>query len=418
MTTIQPTARSERIDVIDILRGLAIFGILIVNIHYFAHPWAAPALSADAGVMDHALHWVVQMFFTTKFFSLFSFLFGLGMALQMRRAEAKGVRFGPLYLRRLGILAVFGLAHATLLWVGDILLVYAVLGVLLFLFWRKAKPRTLLIWAVVLTGGLLVVYGLSLGAISFGRATPEGAVQIQAIVAEQVAAQQAEVSRDYAVYGSGTFAEVTAERARDYLTITGSSNLWIAPSIMTMFLLGLYAGKRRLFADLHAHLPFFRRVLFVTLPVGLALNLYWTLSGFEMATGSATLEPGFFFGMMALAVGGPALCLSLVSGVVLLSQRTNALSPFAAVGRMALTNYLTHSIVFTTLFYGYGFGLMNVDLSFSALIAMVIGVYALQIPFSLWWMKHFRFGPFEWLWRSLTYMRPQPLRRMPAPAAR
>lgn len=419
MTSIAPTTRTERIQIIDVLRGLAIFGILMVNIHYFAKPWAAPPPAADAPLIDRAADLIVQMFFTTKFFNLFSFLFGLGMALQMQRAEAKGVRFVPLYLRRLGILALFGLAHGVLIWIGDILLIYAILGLLLLLLWRRAKPRTLLIWAGSITGVLVLLFALSGVMLLIGRSTPEGAAQVDAVAAEQEAAQEADYAEDLVVYGMGSYGEVTAERAGDFLEVALTGNIWIAPTILSMFLLGLYAGKRKIFHDVEAHLPLFRRVLLIALPIGLLTNLYWAFSGFNMASGAATTEPGFMLGMLGLAIGGPALCLCYISAVVLLtrSARWSALTtPFAAVGRLALTNYLLHSIIFTTLFYGYGFGLMNAGIGYAAQLLMGTVVYILQIPFSTWWMRNFRFGPFEWLWRSLTYMRLQPMRRALPPA--
>lgn len=419
MAAIHPTTRAERIQIIDVLRGLAIFGILMVNIHYFAKPWAAPPPAVDAPLVERVAEWVVQMFFTTKFFNLFSFLFGLGMALQMQRAEAKGVRFAPLYARRLVILGILGLAHGVLIWIGDILLIYALLGMLLLLFWRKAKPRTLLIWAVVITGLISLVFAFGAGMMALNRSSPEGAAQIDVMAAEAMAAQEADYAEDLIIYGTGSYGQITAERATDFFDAMINGNVWIAPSILSMFLLGLYAGKRKIFHNVEAHLPLFRRILVIALPIGLLANLYWAFSGYNMGIGTATYESGFMLGMMALAIGGPALCLCYISGVVLLSRSARwatLLTPFAAVGRMALTNYLLHSIIFTTLFYGYGFGLMNAGIGNAAQLLMGVAVYVLQIPFSVWWMRNFRFGPFEWLWRSLTYMRLQPMRRALPPA--
>src|SRR5690606_22610820 len=222
-------------------------------------------------------------------------------------------------------------------------LIYAVLGMLLLVFWRKAKPRTLLIWAVVITGLISLVFAFGGVSTVLGRSTPEGAALIDAMAAEETAALQADVAEDFIIYGTGTYGQITAERAGDFLDAMINGNVWIAPSILSMFLLGLYAGKRKIFHDVEAHLPLFRRILVIGLPVGLLANLYWAMGGFNMGTGTATYAPGFMFGMLALAIGGPALCLCYISGVVLLSRSARwsaLLSPFAAVGRMALTNYL------------------------------------------------------------------------------
>jgi uncharacterized protein len=409
---LNPTTLSERIQVLDILRGLAIFGILMVNMQYFTNPWGAPSLTADSSAIDHVVAWIINAFFASKFYTLFSFLFGLGMSIQMSRAERAGVRFAPLYLRRLFILLLFGLAHGILLWNGDILFVYAVLGSLLLLFWRNAKPRTLLIWAGILLGVNLLIYGLGAGAMALGRATPEGAQALSQIATDTQAAAQANLTRDLAIYGTGSFIEITAERFTDFIQIIIQYDIWMAPSVLMMFLLGMYFGKRRLLHDADDHLPFFRRLLGILLPIGLITNIAWASMGFDMATGGNTMDPMFLVGMMLLGIGGPALSLSYVSIAVLLTRSerfARALAPFAAVGRMALSNYLTHSIVMTTLFYGYGFGLLG-TVGMAGGAAIGIALYAIQIPVSIWWMNRFQFGPFEWVWRSLTYGHAQTMR--------
>jgi uncharacterized protein len=407
-----PTAPSQRIQVIDILRGLAIFGILMVNMHFFAHPWLAPHITAESSTLDVVVNWIVNVFFTTKFFSLFSFLFGLGMAIQMHRAEEQGVAFVPLYVRRLLILMVFGLAHAILLWIGDILFIYSIVGFLILLFWRKARPRTLVIWACILLAVLLIIYAFGAGSLLLARTMPEGIATVEERVAAITAGIQADLAHDRVVYATGSYWAVTRERAADFVQVMVENTIWITPSILGMFLLGLYFGKRRIFENIEENLPFLQRLLFILLPIGLLTNILWASLGYDMVNTAAAMSPEFMIGMMLLAIGGPTLALSYVSGVVLLTRNptiARRLAPLAAVGRLALTNYLMHSIVMTTLFYGYGFGLLG-SVGMAGGVFLGIVLYVLQIPFSNWWVKRFRFGPFEWLWRSLTYGRAQPMR--------
>ena len=407
-----PTALSERIQVIDILRGLAIFGILMVNMHFFANPFQAPYFTAGSSVLDLIVAWIINAFFTSKFYTLFSFLFGLGMSIQMARAARAGVRFVPLYSRRLFILMLFGLAHGILLWNGDILFVYAVLGFLLLLFWRNAKPRTLLIWAGVLLGVNLLIYGFGAGSMALARTTPEGTQMMEQMAVESQAVSKADLAHDLAIYSTGSFVEITAERFKDFGQFIAQYDIWMAPSVLTMFLLGVYFGKRWLLHDIDNNLPFFRRLLVILLPIGLITNIAWASMGFDMVTGGSLMDPMFLVGMILLGIGGPALSLSYVCIAVLLTRSerfVRALAPFASVGRMALSNYLTHSIVMTTLFYGYGFGLLG-SVGMAGGAAIGIALYVLQIPISIWWMNHFQFGPFEWVWRSLTYGHAQPMK--------
>lgn len=404
------TPTQERIQIIDVLRGIAIFGILMVNMQYFSNINGSHAPGLELTTLDALGKWTVNAFFVNKFFSLFSFLFGLGVSIQMSRAEQKGVSFLPLYLRRLGLLLLFGLAHAFLFWIGDILFIYAVLGFLLVLFWRKAKPKTLLIWFFVLMGIMTAFFLLSAGSLTLGYSSPESAAMLQGISAENVAAFDADYARDVVIYGSGTYGEVTLERLSDFFVFVLTSYIWLTPSILMMFLMGLYAGKTGWFTTIDTSA--FKRRLTYLLPIGLITNITWAVLGFDLGTGSATLDPLFLVGMALLVVGAPALTLSYISIIVLVFESEpgrKILQPLASVGRMALTNYLAHSIVFTTLFYGYGFGLLG-QVSFSAGLGLGLVMYLIQIPLSVWWMRTYRFGPFEWLWRSLTYLRTQPMR--------
>jgi len=180
-------------------------------------------------------------------------------------------------------------------------------------------------------------------------------------------------------------------------------------SVLAIFLLGLYAGRRRIFHDISAHLPFIRRVQRWGLMIGLAGNAAFAVGGsFEPSPTSVTQNVG----RLCLVVAAPAMMLFYASTIVLLTQRDiwrRRLAPLAAVGRTALSNYLLQSLICTTIFYGYGFAFFGkVRPSFGLLLTITI--FLIQIPLSVWWLRRFQFGPIEWLWRSLTYWQRQPMR--------
>ena len=415
-TALSPVAPRERIDVIDMLRGFAIFGILVVNTFYFFNPWYAPQLTEASSAADEVAHFVIYFLFVSKFYTLFSFLFGLGMFIQMSRAEEKGASFVPTYLRRLLILGVFGLAHGVLLWVGDILFVYAVTGTILLWIFRKRSPRTLLVWAVVLISIPVLFMTLSAGAIEFARMAPpeSGAYEaVQAGFAESAAQFEADTAEDYVIYGSGNFLEITAERWRDFTSILMVVGWFMLPSVLAMFLLGLRAGKRGWFTHQDEHRSSFRRLLMWALPLGLVMNFYVALTGFSQnQLGVEVFGWETALQVAALNIGSVLLSMSYVAGIMLFSQSERGqrvLAPLAPVGRMALSNYLMHSIVMTTLSYGYGFGLFG-QVGLALGFVLSVALYAVQIPLSRWWLSRFRFGPFEWIWRTLTYMRLQPMK--------
>jgi uncharacterized protein len=407
-----PVEQTERIQIVDILRGFALFGILLVNMTIFSRPIQAILFPADPATpwVDHAAAWLIHFLGEGKFYALFSMLFGLGLTLQMERIEARGGKFVPLYLRRLLILLGFGLVHAFLIWMGDILILYALLGFLLILF-RKAKPRTLLVWMVILIALPLLLNAGATALVEFGKSVPEGAQQIEAVFAQTIASFEIDLARAYRVYTSGNFAEITAQRVYDYTSMGVSAYFVMGFNVLAMFLLGVYFGKQGIFRNLEANRNLFRKLLAWGLMLGLGGNaLYAT-----MILSMSRIEPTWplLLATIAQGIGAPLLMLAYVSAFCLLAlspvwgKRIQVLAP---VGQMALTNYLTQSIVCTLIFYGYGLGLFG-QVGMAAGIGLTFVIYLLQIPISHWWMKRFKYGPVEWLWRSLTYLKPQPMRR-------
>lgn len=410
--SVAPVQQTERIQIVDILRGFALFGILFVNMTIFRHPIQAILFPADPAEpwYDHAAEWLIHFLGEGKFYALFSMLFGLGLTLQMDRIEARGGRFAPLYLRRQFILLCFGLVHAFLIWMGDILILYALLGSLL-LFFRQAKPRTLLVWITILIAIPLV---FNLGAtflVELGRSMIDGAEQIEEGFALTTAGYTADLEQAYEVYANGTFAEITAQRFYDYTSMGFTAYFVMGFNVLAMFLLGIYFGKQGIFRDLEAHRGLFRNLLLWGGVIGLLGNALYA----SLILYNSRIEPTWtlLLATVGQAIGAPLLMLAYVSAFCLL-----ALSPvwgprlkvLAPVGQMALTNYLTQSLVCTFIFYGYGlgfFGRVNGIIGFG----LTLVIYLLQIPLSHWWMGRFKYGPAEWLWRSLTYGQWQSLKR-------
>jgi len=405
-TAAGPVVGGERIEVIDVLRGFALWGILLINITAFKAPGAPPGFLVEGSIVDRAVIQALVLFVESKFFTLFSFLFGLGFAIQLLRAQERGVPFVPRFTRRLLVLLFFGVAHVVLLWDGDILVVYALVGFLLLLF-RNRSPRALLRWAAVLLFVPLVLITAGLVTLEIVRSTPPYAVQIQEVeTAFQTELAQLRADAT-AGYGQGAYANILQRRIVEY---AGVFPLLVSrvPSVLAMFLLGLYVGKRNILGSIADHMPLLRRVRLWGLSAGLLTSLLVVVGLTQLEPVSALVV--LFFNQ---ALAGPVLAMGYAATIVLLIQRSSwqrRFQPLAATGRMALTNYLMQSVIYTTLFYGYGFGLTGQVNAVSGVL-LATGIYALQTLWSLWWLRHFQFGPLEWVWRSLTYGRWQPLRR-------
>ncbi|MFZ6029839.1 MAG: DUF418 domain-containing protein [Chloroflexota bacterium] len=408
--SLAPTTSTERIQAIDVLRGFALFGILLVNMPLFAWPVQTVITQTHewGGLPNQLANGFIMLFGESKFFSTFSFLFGFGLFMMMERVEARGGRFVPLYLRRMAILLVFGLVHALCFWVGDILIPYAILGTLLLLF-RKAKPKTLLVWAVTVLVLMALFYVALSGLVALGSMTPESQQAMEQAFAESEAAYTAAAEQAIRAYQQGTFAEIMAQHRINFNFMT-SFTPFIMPNIFAMFLLGLYAAKRGIFKDIPGHLPLIRRVQVVGLGLGFSGEILVVI--LSQVTSLMTPTPLGTLRSVVHVFSGPLLALGYMSTIVLLLQKDTwrtRLAPLSFVGRMALTNYLTQTLIATTIFYNYGLGLYaKIGPAVGLLLTVVI--YTLQIPISVWWMKRFRFGPMEWLWRSLTYLKWQPMR--------
>jgi uncharacterized protein len=399
---IGPVLAQERIDAIDVLRGVAILGILVVNMSLFSLPEGVTPSQLWPNAVDGTAERLIFFFAQEKFKTLFSFLFGLGLAVQMMRADARGARFLPLYARRLCVLFLIGVAHFLFLWDGDILHDYAENGFVLLLFRRRAL-RTLLVWAGLFLAVPLFFYSLT----TYYSVTRDVSAPLESWISWETETDAQTTIDERRIYSSGTYGEQIKLRA-------GELPLDTAPDIddafvLTAFLLGLYAGRRRIFHDIPAHLPLIRRVQRWGLLIGIAGNAAFAVGGaFEPSPTSVMQNVG----RLCLVIAAPALTLCYAATIVLLTQREawrRRLAPLAAVGRTALSNYLLQSLICTTIFYSYGLALFC-KVGPAVGLVLTIAIFLFQVPLSMWWLRRFQFGPIEWLWRSLTYWRLQPLR--------
>jgi uncharacterized protein len=389
-----PVAKAARVDIVDVLRGFALFGVLAFNMFFFSG--AQFQLVAWTDVLDRSIYLLTRLLIEAKFYSLFSLLFGWGMTVQMARAEKRGVKSGRLLVRRLLVLLMFGLIHAILIWSGDILVLYAQMGLLLLLF-RKKSDRTLLI-ASALALLFSIVMRIPGGAMDAFR---EGYANILSFMHHRTVGPN--------VIANGTYAQITRLRLED--TLSGEANiLYHIGNVFAMFLLGMYVAKRRILHDIEKN----QRLIWGTMIVGLTVGLTFNAAAVVVLVGQSWV-PAAYYDVLRVGfrtIGAPFLMLFYVSALVMLFQRPSwreRLAPLANLGRMAFTSYITQSVVATLIFYSYGLGLYGrTDPTFALFLTVVI--YIAQIRFSGWWLARYQYGPLEWLWRTLTYGRRPPFR--------
>jgi uncharacterized protein len=412
---------SERVVLLDTLRGFALCGVLIANVYLwfsgrmFLSPPQREAALEDATWLDVAINHAFGPLIGGRFITLFSFLFGLGFAVHLARAEGRGTSVVPLYTRRLGVMLALGLAHLFLLFQGDIISTYALLGFTLLLFHGRSD-RTLLAWAAV-----LLFFGPQLWNLAarlpewLGTPATEEALKA---ANEHRAGLRAQVLESFT---HGSWLDTVRAGAAYYVGNLFKVLRIFWPVIVGRFLLGLWAGRRRLFHDAPQHLGFFRKLLGWGLGLGLFASAVGVVAGqlFSRKIVNPEALPWLPWVLGPMRhLGEVGMASAYVAGITLLFQREawrRRLSAFAPVGRMALTNYLLQSVLGTLLFYGFGLGLIG-KLGSAAQLAVALGIFAVQAVLSRLWLARFRFGPAEWLTRSLTYGKAQPMRRTGVPA--
>lgn len=386
-------SRSTRIDA---LRGFAVFGIMLVNIWGFAHGMMLhrfPSQDTAMPLIDQWVIFAVAAFAEQKFYPIFAFLFGAGFALQTGRRRAEGPALDAvreIYRRRLRWLLVCGILHGTLLWFGDILTAYAVTG-----FWlvhaagrRLAELRKTLLIVAIVNAVILVAYGAVVVAISF-------------LPLDEAIIQVADAERAHAVYSMGGWTDIAVMRLMDF-GINVLSYVVYLPRIALLFLLGVFAVRLGYLTRPQRHRPFWRKLLLAAVAVALPLNLWWGAIAVSSAIDPIVSAP--FAGIVGALteVAGPLMGAGIVS--VFMLSRASVCRWLVPVGRMALTNYLTQSLVLMLLLQGFGFGL-GASTTPAGMIGIALSIMCAQLLFSHWWMARHAQGPMEALWRRYTYRR-------------
>lgn len=400
--TAVPTAPSERQPALDVLRGAALLGILLVNVQLMAGPQLIEQLfglgDVTASTLERVLGGLIGWLVAGKFISSFSILFGVGAALIADRALARGRAPRRLLARRSVLLTLAGLAHMVLLFPGDVLFLYGVTGLVLLAFLR-ASDRTLGVWIVA----LLVLSAVALTALSVSEAgTDIDAATVQLVTTALADAELA--------YATGAYGGVVVWQALQSLFIQ-SSALVSLPWILALFLIGMLAHRRGLSLDPAGGRATLVRLARVALPVGLVLNLPLLLTGpvAETAGTADVALPVLIGASIATTVGAPVLAIGYLSALAVVVVDRGAdrgiRRRLAALGRIALTGYLLQSILALVVFFGFGaYGRVALlGEPILGMLAFVVGVWVVLLAFAPWWTARFRYGPFEWLWRWGTY---------------
>lgn len=384
--SIGPISASERITLLDILRGVALWGVLasdMIGLSSPDHHFKPSLIWTDT--FSRIVAFLLDTLVSEKFITIFAVIFGIGFAIQMERAAARGLASLAIYRRRLLVLLLFGFANGLLIWAGDILVTYALFGFLLMLF-RKHSQKTVLFWIIGLQAAALL---MSLLIINHGgRATAD---------------RLAEAHHTIALYSQGTWSAIQTVRTSEFFSRHLDSLFVLVPFVFPRFLFGLWLWRSGFAQNIGKHRTILLRLCFGGILLGAAG---------EMVT--AVYSMGDWGPLRVVSV--PLLSAGYASAIALLLL-SGKFAPLAgacaAVGRTSLSNYIFQKFFCTMLFYSYGFGLYG---KISPLSGFIIGtfIYSVELLASRWWIKRFQFGPLEWLWRSVTYRRRQPMMRLKA----
>jgi uncharacterized protein len=442
-----PVLEKDRIATLDVLRGVAILAMLLANILIYAFPLKAPNMTTEgANPADQLVAMLLALFIEGKIYVLFAILFGMSLALQSKRAEDCGRDFTKLYIRRLIVLILFGISHGLLLYVGDILTFYAIIAFIALLF-RKIQPKLLLKIAIAISVCGMLIQG-SYAIRNPGAALPSAPDWQQLLETHRMESQATTDSNDrnpgtgqlaktppfplisvaksltskselelyefmadeHRIFRSGAWGEMVLHRSVNYFfVLLPLKVVFLGCWVLALFLLGIYFTKRSFFLEAGRRRDVYKTMMFSGFVIGMILQFAGGAA--QMAVGkNIMLLPVFLIGIF---VGGLGLSLSYAGSFTILCMkkgRSKLVRPVAAVGRMALTNYLGQSVICGLIFYSFGFGLFGqLHLWHAALMTLPIIVF--QFVFSTIWLRFFQFGPAEWLWRSLSYWQLQPILR-------
>ncbi|MRH44188.1 DUF418 domain-containing protein [Aquibacillus halophilus] len=383
-----PITESNRLQWIDAARGFAILGIFMVNTPAFNAPFFLYNGEDQFwnSSLDQAVQVMIDIFFQASFYTLFSFLFGFGMQIIINKLTDKQLNVRKLLFRRLIILIGFGLIHAFLIWHGDILLSYGIIGMLLLLFIR-ASNKALFYWAF----GLLLFPTLIYSWLLY-------------IVRDRLNMYNLEaINRAFENYGNGTIIAIWQQNYQDWMYSNGFLGfIFLTFALLPLFLLGMLVARKKWLDNVQQHAPMLKKVWILLLFVFIGVKAGPYLFG----------NPAWF-SYTQDTIGGSASALFYLTSITLAFQKdflAKLLKPFTYVGRMSLSNYLSQSIICFILFYSVGFGFYG-QVSPIGSVAIVVVVYSIQVVVSKIWISNYRFGPMEWLWRRLMYGEKLPNKR-------
>lgn len=382
----QPLEMNERIHEIDGIRGFALLGILMMNIMSFASTTMQDGLEGNVtevftgSAANELTIMFINTFVTTNFYTMFSFLFGLSFYIFLSRAAKKVQSTHLLFLRRMGMLLIFGIIHGVFLWYGDILWTYAVAGLFLLIFYRFSPKVNLIIAAVILGFGTLFVLLSSVISIGAGEMS---AINLWFDMEDTVL--------------NGSYADIVVMNLGIMALMVAQAFVTV-PNVLALFLIGLYAGQKGIFSNLNAHKKLINRVAVIGLGAGLPIKL---LTGYAQTYGGGDM---FWsnISLLASTLGGPLMALGYIALFIIISRYTKSfVKLLQPVGQMALTNYIAQTVIMLIIFYG--FGLFN-QVEAAWFIPITVAVFGVQVFISTIWMKIFKYGPLEYIWRIVTYM--------------
>lgn len=391
--------RQNRIIVLDSLRGFALLGIALANYPEFSlYSFLSEeqATTMSTATTDVWIHWLQLLFVDGKFYTIFSVLFGIGFSIIIKNAKARGANGMRIFYRRMLGLVLIGLAHLMLLWSGDILLLYALIGMLLPLFYDKGG-KTILSWAAVMLilpivcDALIVVSGIDPSKVPYDAwwywCGQFGITEDNFATWLRDADSYMQVSQ-FLVQGA-------FERMWEFV---GSHRYF---KVLGLFLIGLYIGKRGIHTNIIAHKKLLAKTVMFSLCIAFLLSFLYAWSSMnEHPLGNVAHSTLYLLSVYPLGIG----YMAMLTQLYLRTREAAFWRILAAPGRMSLTTYLSQSLIGMILFYGIGFGLgCSLGLWQTELIA--IAVFVFLTVFAMLWLKAFSFGPFEWLWRMFTHLR-------------
>ncbi|MEH6934792.1 DUF418 domain-containing protein [Bacillus sp. JJ783] len=376
---------NQRVEAVDAIRGFALFGILLVNMTLIQFGvFASEKPTYIFGPLDEGANWFIQFFGTHNFMSLFSFLFGLSIILLQKSIIVKGKKFFPTYIRRIIILLLLGYIHGTFVWEGDILFAYGVIGIFLMMFINR-KPKTLLIWASILLALIMLA--------SYQSESTSNPYDDLAPYTE----------KEHKVHETGSYMDHVnfrlTENPFDYMGINGVFGLvfisvFAIIFMSPLFLLGMYVGKKGWLFEVNQHIPAVKKIWLITGIFSFTIKI---LAIFVKHPILIMLQDSLTPVTMTFFYGSTIILLFHYKKVA------HLLTYMANMGKMSVSNYLAQSIITTTIFYAYGFGLYG-KIGYFFGILLTIGIYTIQLFVSTYWLQKYRMGPVEYVWRLGTYL--------------